>query len=168
MSEQVILAVIGLVGLVLAEVIRRDWNKKAKEAASEAERLKAEREREDVRRATEDARWERLDSDVKRLDAKVSALQLENEALRRENAEFRADNVEAQDQIRDQEELIEDLITYLIVREDWEASGTEPPPPTLPWRVRSALRRRRAAMTGHTPLATDPRPNPIAPKEGTP
>lgn len=168
MSEQVILAVIGLVGLVLAEVIRRDWNKKAKEAASEAERLKAEREREDVRRATEDARWERLDSDVKRLDAKVSALQLENEALRHENAEFRACNVEAQDQIRDQEELIEDLITYLIVREDWEASGTEPPPPTLPWRVRSALRRRRAAMTGPTPLATDPRPNPIAPKEGTP
>lgn len=168
MSEQVILAVIGLVGLVLAEVIRRDWNKKAKEAASEAERLKAEREREDVRRATEDARWERLDAEVKRLDAKVSALQLENEALRHENAEFRADNVEAQDQIRDQEELIEDLLTYLIVREDWEASGTEPSPPTLPWRVRSALRRRRAAMTGPTPLATDPRPNPITPKEGTP
>ena len=168
MSEQVILAVIGLVGLVFAEIIRRDWNKKAKEAAAEAERLKAEREREDVRRATEDARWERLEADVKRLDAKVSALQLENEALRHENSKSRADNVAAQDQIRDQEELIEDLLVYLIVRQDWEDSGSTPPPPVLSWRILAALRKRRAAMTGSTPFATDPRPNPIAPKEGTP
>lgn len=155
MSEQIVLALIGVVSVVLAEAFRRDWNKKAKQIQAETERIKSEREREEGRRATEDARWERLDADVKRLEEKVNALQHENESLRRDNAEARAENLEAQDQIRDQDELIEDLLTYLIIREDWENAGANPPPPNLTWRVLAALRRRRAAMSGNTPLASD-------------
>lgn len=158
MNDVVIVAIIGVVGTILAEIVRRDWNKKVKQMQAEAERIKSDREREESRRATEDARWARLDADVKRLEAKVNQLQQENESLRRENATARAENLEARDQIRDQEELIEDLLTYLIVREDWEDAGATPPPPSLTWRVLAAMRRRREAMAYPIPLASDAKP----------
>ena len=153
--ETIILALITAAASVAAALAGRGYTRRSKQLEAEAARLAAERERESARLATDEVRWARLEADVARLTAEVAALRQENEALRREHAAERAARGDAEDTIRDHEELIEDLLTYLIVREDWESSGTEPPPPTLPWRVRSALRKRRAAMTGPVPTAHD-------------
>ena len=152
--ETIILALIAAVASVAAALAGRGYTRRSKQLEAETARLAAERERESARLATEEVRWDRLEADVKRLAAEVAALRQENEQLRREHAAERAARGDAEDTVRDHEELIEDLLTYLIVLQDWESSGTEPPP-TLPWRVRSALRKRRAAMTGPVPTAHD-------------
>ena len=125
-----------------------DWN-------ARRTRLHAEREREAARLAADEVRWDRLEAHVKLLAAEVAALRQENEQLRREHAAERAARGDAEDTIRDHEELIEDLLVYLIVRQDWEDSGSTPPPPVLSWRIIAALRKRRAAMTGPIPTAHD-------------
>ena len=153
--ETIILALITAAASVAAALAGRGYTRRSKQLEAETARLAAERERESARLATEEVRWDRLEADVKRLAAEVAALRQENEQLRREHAAERAARGDAEDTVRDHEELIEDLLTYLIVLQDWESSGTEPPPPTLPWRVRSALRKRRAAMTGPVPTAHD-------------
>ena len=153
--ETIILALIAAVASVAAALAGRGYTRRSKQLEAETARLAAERERESARLATEEVRWDRLEADVKRLAAEVAALRQENEQLRREHAAERAARGDAEDTVRDHEELIEDLLVYLIVRQDWEDSGSTPPPPVLSWRVRAALRKRRAAMTGPNPTAHD-------------
>lgn len=153
--ETIILALITATASVAAALAGRGYTRRSKQLEAETARLAAEREREAARLATEEARWDRLEADVARLTAEVQALRQENEAIRREHAAERAARGDAEDTVRDHEELIEDLLVYLIVRQDWEDSGSTPPPPVLSWRVRSALRKRRAAMTGPVPTAHD-------------
>lgn len=155
MPSEIVLAVIGVVGTAIAAYLGRSYTRRQHQLEAEAARLLAEREREAARQATEEGRWRRLEEDVARLATEVQALRQENEALRRENALARAAALDAADQARDQEELIEDLLTWLIAHDSWTAAGATPPPPTLSWRVQAALRRRRATMTGPTPAATD-------------
>lgn len=149
--ETVVLALIAAAASVLAGVVGRGYTRRSKELEAEAARLAAERAREEQRVATEEKRWARLESDVKRLAAEVEELRQENSALRQENAAARAGRVAAEDQLRDQEELIEDLLVYLILRQDWERDGSTPPPPMESWRVRAALRKRRAALSLPSP-----------------
>lgn len=161
--SEIILALIGMVSAALAAWLGRGYTRDQKRAEAEAARLAAEQAMEDKRRATEEDRWQRIEADVARLAAEVQALRSENADLRKINADLRVEHLEAQDRIRDQDELIEDMLTYLITHEDWTEAGATPPPPALSWRVLAALRRRRAAMSGPTPTADDP-----TPKEGTP
>ena len=164
--ETIILALIAAVASVVAAAAGRGYTSRSKQLEAETSRLAAEheretsrltaeRERETSRLATDEVRWTRLEADVARLTAEVAALRQENEALRREYAAERAAREDAEDTLRDHEELIEDLLVYLIVRQDWEDSGSTPPPPVLSWRILAALRKRRAAMTGPIPTAHD-------------
>ena len=153
--ETIILALITAAASVAAALAGRGYTRRSKQLEAETARLAAERERESARLAADEVRWTRLEADVARLTAEVAALRQENESLRREYAAVRAAREDAEDTIRDHEELIEDLLTYLIVRKDWEDAGSTPPPPVLSWRIRAALRKRRAAMTGPLPTAHD-------------
>ena len=153
--ETIILALIAAAASVAAAAAGRGYTRRSKQLEAETARLTAERERESARLATDEVRWARLEADVARLTAEVAALRQENESLRREYAAVRAAREDAADTIRDHEELIEDLLVHLIVLQDWEDSGSAPPPPVLSWRIRAALRKRRAAMTGPVPTAHD-------------
>lgn len=154
--NEIVLALIGVMSTVAAAWVGRGYTRRQKETEATAARIAEEEKREATRRATEEARWKRLEDDVARLDSELKAVRAENDELRRQNAQARARDVEAQDQLRDKDELIEDLLVYLIVRQDWEAGGSTPPSPVLSWRVQAALRKRRAAMSTPIPLNTNP------------
>ena len=153
--ETIILALIAGVASVVAAAAGRGYTRRSKQLEAETARLTAERELETSRLTADEVRWDRLEAHVKLLAAEVAALRQENEQLRREHAAERATRGDAEDTIRDHEELIEDLLTWLIAYDSWTAAGATPPPPTLSWRVQAALRRRRATMTGPNPTAHD-------------